>query len=304
MKIIDAHVHLIEFMAGFNRRGEMRPIGGGKARWASGEVWNLVPPGLGEYGFTGEKMLEIMDAHSVEKAVLVQGNASGYQNEYSYEMMKKYPGRFTAACTFDPFMLDVEKIKNRFFYEMRFPIVKFEAGTDCGLMSYHRPFPLDGEQMSPIYDEIEKNGQVLVMDVGRFTDASHQHGALVNIAKGHPAMKFVICHILLPSKGDDAELERQMNALDFDNVWFDLAALPLLLQGEPDPDALALHFIEIARKTAGPKRLMWGSDVPSTLQYNSYADLVGMIVKSGIFTDSELEDVFYNNAALVYPFGK
>jgi predicted TIM-barrel fold metal-dependent hydrolase len=304
MKTIDAHVHLIEFMSGFNRRGEMRPIGKGKARWASGELTNLIPEEFGDYNFTGETMLKIMDAHGVEKAVLVQGNNSGYQNEYSYEMMKKYPDRFTAACTFDPFMLQADKIMKRFFHEMRFPIVKFEVGTDCGLMSYHKPFPLDGEMMSAIYEEIEKNGQVLVMDVGRFTDASHQHTALVNIAKRYPKMKFVVCHILLPSKGDDEELKRQLGELKFDNVWFDLAALPLLLQGEDDPDALALHFIEIAKNTVGARRLIWGSDAPSTLAFNSYHDLIYMIVESGIFTDDELDDVFYGNARRVYPFEK
>jgi len=304
MKIIDAHIHLIEFMSGFNRRGEMRPIGKGKARWASGEVTNLIPEELGDYSFTGETMLKLMDAHGVEKGVLVQGNNSGYQNEYSYEMMKKYPDRFTAACTFDPFALQADKIMRRFFHEMRFPIVKFEVGTDCGLMSYHKPFPLDGEIMSPIYAEIEKCGQVLVMDVGRFTDASHQHEALVNIAKRYPSMKFVICHILLPSKGDDAELERQLGALRFENVWFDLAALPLLLQGESNPDEMALHFIGIAKNVVGADRLIWGSDAPSTLAFNSYRELIDMIVKSGIFTESELDDVFYNNAKNVYPFEK
>ncbi len=32
MKIIDAHVHLVEIIAGYGRRGELRAIGDGKAR--------------------------------------------------------------------------------------------------------------------------------------------------------------------------------------------------------------------------------------------------------------------------------
>jgi predicted TIM-barrel fold metal-dependent hydrolase len=304
MKIVDAHVHLIEFMSGFNRRGEMRPLGKGRARWASGEETALIPEELGDYSFTGEAMLKLMDENGVEKAVLMQGNQSGYQNEYCYEMMKKYPDRFAASCTFDPFALQAEKIMRRFFHEMRFPIVKFEVGTDCGLMSYHRAFDLDGDMMRPIYEEIARLNQVLVVDIGRFNDASHQPDAFYKIAKRHPEMKIVLCHILLPSKGDENLLEEQLGKLKLDNIWFDLAALPLLLQGEEDPIELSRGFIRIARKVVGAEKLIWGSDSPSTMAFNTYRELIDYIAKSDIFTDSELEGVFYKNACAVYPFGK
>ena len=35
--IIDAHTHLIERLAGYGARGEMRSIGSGMTRWATGE---------------------------------------------------------------------------------------------------------------------------------------------------------------------------------------------------------------------------------------------------------------------------
>ena len=43
---------------------------------------------MGDYGVCPEKLLEIMDNHNIEKAVILQGNYLGFQNLYSYETMK------------------------------------------------------------------------------------------------------------------------------------------------------------------------------------------------------------------------
>ena len=59
MKIIDAHVHLAQCIAGFGAEGELRACGGGKAVYASGNVINMIPPELGEYDVKAEKVLEL-----------------------------------------------------------------------------------------------------------------------------------------------------------------------------------------------------------------------------------------------------
>ena len=45
MKIIDAHVHLVQCICGFGSRGELRAIGEGKARYADGSVISLIQIG-------------------------------------------------------------------------------------------------------------------------------------------------------------------------------------------------------------------------------------------------------------------
>ena len=77
MKIIDAHVHLAQCIAGFGAEGELRACGGGKAVYSSGSVISMIPPELGEYDVTPEKVLELMDRNEVERAVLMQGNYIG-----------------------------------------------------------------------------------------------------------------------------------------------------------------------------------------------------------------------------------
>ena len=52
MKIIDAHAHVAQYVAGFTSRGELRAVGGGKAQYSTGEIFQLFPPEMGGVGVT------------------------------------------------------------------------------------------------------------------------------------------------------------------------------------------------------------------------------------------------------------
>ncbi len=57
------------------------------------------------------------------------------------------------------------------------------------------------------------------------------------------------------------------------------------------------------KRVVGAERLMFGSDMPSTLCRDSYAHMTEYITDSGVFNKEELEKVFYSTAKEVY-FGK
>lgn len=44
MKIIGAHAHIVQVIAGFGSQGELRPCGNGRAVCASGQVIEMIPP--------------------------------------------------------------------------------------------------------------------------------------------------------------------------------------------------------------------------------------------------------------------
>ena len=52
--VIDAHVHVFEVIAGMGARGELRAVGGGRARWATGEEFRMLPDGCGDFIFATE----------------------------------------------------------------------------------------------------------------------------------------------------------------------------------------------------------------------------------------------------------
>ena len=174
MKIIDGHVHLVQCIAGTGAGGELRFAGNGMAEYASGERFRMLPDEFSQGVVTAGDILRKMDENGVEKAVLLQGNYFGFQNLYSMEAVKKYPDRFCAAASYDPFCRGKEQIRKHLFEELGFPIVKFEVSTGSGLMANHFTLPLDGDIMKAEYDYADEHGLVFVIDIGKCGSESWQ----------------------------------------------------------------------------------------------------------------------------------
>ena len=197
-KIIDTHIHIIHTLAGWGSEGELRACSGGKATWSTGNTIQMIPPELGEYHVSPEAVLKLMDAHHVEKGVLLQGSYYGFQNEYVWDALQKYPDRFVGAATYDPFCLKKDAIRHHLFDEHGFRIVKFEVSPGSGMMSYHGYVDLFGDVMQEVYDYSDERGHLFVVDIGRKDDLSWQIESLRKAILAHPNMKFVVCHILAP----------------------------------------------------------------------------------------------------------
>lgn len=302
MKIIDAHAHVVQYIAGFTSRGELRGVGGGRARYADGSEFQMIPEKFGG-SFTADDMISVMDGNGVEKAVLLQGQFFGFQNEYTAEAVKKYPNRLIGAGSYDPFCAKAEEVKRRLFKELGFKVVKFEVSNGSGLMAYHLPIDLDGEVMNACYRHAADNGLTVVMDIGRPRNCCWQVDALAAVVKKYPSVTFVICHLLAPQRTDVALLGGALSKLARPNVYFDLASLASNQQPETYPYPTAVEHLETAKRVVGSDRLMFGTDMPSNLCRDTYAHLTDYIKLSGVFTDRELEDIFYNTANAVY-FGK
>jgi predicted TIM-barrel fold metal-dependent hydrolase len=297
---IDAHVHVIDTIAGFGGRGELRGIGGGKARWANGEEVALIPPELGDRGFSYDALISLLDKNGVEKAVLLQGSMYGFQNDYTWEAARRYPGRLIPSATVDPFCTNAEALLDRYLGERKIPAVKFEVSSGGGLMGYHRVFPLDGPPIAALYPAIDKAGAALVLDIGSPGMGSFQIEAAAAVAKQYPGMRIIVCHLLAPRPGDDEVFAASIKTLSLPNLWFDLAALPWNAGPDGYPYPAALRFIGAAKKILGAGKLIWGSDIPITLGRETYARQMSYLEESGLFSDSELEQVFKTNAETAY----
>lgn len=300
MKIIDAHMHLCEIVAGYCRRGELRSIGNGQVQWANGDVMDLFPTKYSETNFLAEAALQVFDENGVEAGLILQGSMYGFQNRYIEQVVKKYPDRFRGACTTDPFAKNaVETLEHLMKWTS---IVKFEVSSGGGLMGVHDDFALDGEKMQAMYRVINENNGTVVIDFGDYTMASYQPQAMANVAKQYPNMKITICHLTAPIPEHLDKVRSALEILRADNVWFDIAALPKIAN-EPYPYPTAVESLKLAKEVVGAKKIMFGTDMPFAMMRDSYHDMIRYIPESGVFSDSELEDVFYHNAKALY-FGK
>lgn len=300
MKKIDAHLHLAQVVAGYCRRGESRAIGNGYAAWANGEEFPLFPEGYGDTHFYAERALEIMQDNDVEKAVLMQGSLYGFQNRYYYEVMQKYPGRFCASCTVDPFMTDHMAVLERFLKEQKFHLVKFEISSGGGLMGCHEPFDISGRRMMEIYRLIERHKGVLALDIGDIMMPSHQPMSIVRISEACPELKITVCHLLAPVREKRKEWELSLRLLDRANIRFDISSMPKIMDPDCYPYPETKEYLTEAKEILGAKKLMWGTDAPFAATKDSYEHLADYLLKDSAFSEDELQDVYYNNAADQY----
>ena len=299
MKIIDAHVHLVQTIAGTGAGGALRAIGGGRVMYDDGASFQMIPPEMGEDQVSPEAVLAVMNAHQVEKAVLLQGNFSGFQNIYSYEAARRYPDRFLAAASYDPFCLRCEGIRRHLFEELGIRVVKFEVSTGSGLMSNHGVLPLDGDVMEREYAYADDHSLVFVVDIGKLGSDSSQIPALRRASLRHSSMTFVVCHLLAPKRGMEWEMREGLRQLRLPNVWFDLASLPSNLRDTP-PFEGARYFTHAAVEIVGADRLIFGTDMPFNLCSATYQSLVDCVREDPGLSLSQKQAILYDNACRVF----
>ena len=184
--------------------------------------------------------------------------------------------------------------------EQKFHLVKFEVSSGGGLMGCHDPFDLAGERMMEIYRLIEKNKGVVALDVGDISMPSHQPWALAKIARECPDLKMVVCHLLAPVRGREREWKLSLELLNQENVWFDIAALPKIMTPDVYPYPETVSYLAQAKEILGAKKLLWGTDAPFAATQDSYEHLCDYLEKSDVFTEDELEEVYYKNSLKVY----
>ncbi len=299
MKIIDAHAHIVEYFNGWGARGELRALGNGMVEYADGKKFQIIPKELGDTGFSYEKLIEVMDKHNVERAVLLQGNYLGFQNLYVYEAVSKQPNRFIGACSIDPFCKERDSIVNHLIKDLGFRIIKMEVSNTSGLMANHNTIDLYGKEMRYIYDICRKYKCVLTIDIGRPGNPCYQIKRLKKAIEKYFDVTFVICHLASHQKNQHNLLIKNLKTLNLPNVYFDLAALPNNTK-EDYPFPNAIEYIRLAKEIVGSDKLMFGSDIPSALMKASYQEFIDYIVNSNTFEPNELEKVFYSNALKIY----
>ena len=267
--------------------------------YADRSVCQLLPAGWDDQA-TPERILQLMDDHNVERAVLLQGGYLGFQNLYSWQAQQKWPDRFLAAGAYDPYSRSRDGIVRHLFEELGLRVVKFEVSTGSGLMANHPVFPLDGEVMEREAAFAQEHGLVFVIDIGKLGSPSSQIGALRRLIRRHAGMKFVVCHLLAPKHSEMEEMAAGLEALAGPNVWFDLASLQHNVRPDAPPYPVTRRFIARAVETVGAGRLLFGTDAPQNLCQFRYGDLVATIAEDPALAPEQKERILRQNALEVF----
>ncbi len=300
MKIIDAHVHIAQCIAGRGASGELRAIGNGRVGYTDGTEFPMIPKELGEDHVPPEKVLEVMDRNDVERAVLLQGDFLGFQTLYSYQAMQKWPDRFLAAAAYDPFCRNRDAIVHYLFEELGFRVVKYECSTGSGLMCDRPAFMLDGDVMEREIAYMDDHQVLCVMDIGALGSESCQIEQLRHTIQRHPDLKFVVCHFLAPKQNMETAMIQALERLALPNVWFDTASLQRNVEPDEPPYRIAQRFLSSAEAVVGCVKILFGTYLPSNLVHYSYWQMLQWISEHPKLSNDQKQMILHDNALALF----
>jgi predicted TIM-barrel fold metal-dependent hydrolase len=302
--IIDAHSHIFHSIKGNTARGPTRSIPYGKVKWGENHTIQFLPPLSYRTSFTPEMLLELMDWVGVDKAILLQGPFYGEANRYVSRAVRRWPDRFIGAGYFDPRSKNAKVLFRQLTDEFEFKIIKLELSIDTGFVGLYPDLVIDEESMAWVWEEAEYMNLIMVLDLGAVGSKSYQSMDLRRILKRRPRLKMVIAHLAQPT----LEIEtipysrklwlEQIELGLFPNVWFDMASLPVYFAHEGYPYPSVGRCLRTAVERIGVEKIMWGTDIPATLTYATYPQLLE-VTKSHIqFLSSDEQALLLGGNAL------
>src|SRR5436190_13125116 len=183
--IIDAHAHIMRRVQGRIGAGRTRSLPYGRIQVGEQGTSRLLPPLNPVTGFPPEILLEHMDWAGVDKAVLLQGSFYGTPNRYVAAAVKRYPDRFVGAAFIDPRSRGARRAWDRLTQEQGFTIVKFEMSEGFGFTGLYPDLSLLSDEMAWMWEAAERQGLVIVLDLGAVGSRSYQTAAVREIIARH-----------------------------------------------------------------------------------------------------------------------
>ena len=283
--VIDAHSHLWLRQDTVVDGKPVRTLSNGRSIFLGDEV-QMLPPFMVDGRNTADVFLSNMDYARVSAAVVVQEFIDGLQNEYLGEVKRGWPERFKVCG-----MLDYRRPG---FLDDACCMVACGDYDGMAIPGHRLARPLDDPEMMAMYARMERFGMFLSLCLH---EDNHQLGEVENIISSFPDLKIAIGHfgmVTTPGWMDQVRLARHPN------VYVESGGITWLFNSEFYPFEGAVRAIRQAADEVGIDKLMWGSDVPGTLDHATYAQQIRMYEESSLFSDAEKRLLFRDTAEKIY----
>ena len=278
--LIDAHVHIFPNVNGYGPKGHTHSEGYGRIDAGDGIAQDVLPAINEKTSHTLQMLLHEMRQGRVDKAVLILCPCYGDWSEYVLQACRDYPEQFTASAFFDPWSPAARQYYAEKLEGSLWKNIKIEFSEAGGLYGVYPGVQLDAPELRWLWEAMEAGGKTVSFDLGRPGDGSYQTDQIASIAKRHPGLKVVLCHMGQPSRAAERNPElwsawlEQIRLGTLPNVWFDLSALPYHVQAEEEyPFPSTKRYFDLARGIVGAKKLLWGTDIPWLLGTANYQQL-------------------------------
>ena len=249
---------------------------------------------------TVEMLVEEMDRHAIDYAVLVQVIYYGWDNRYVVECVKQQPRRFRGHGLIDPTDPEVPRKLEYWMREhglsgMRFSPIYYR-GRDAWINS---------EPHHQLWKKAEELGAVF-----NYFIAADQLPKLEEMLARHPAVKIVIDHLARVdlAKPDPAEEVAKLTRLArYPNVWVKVSELNILSPSKKYPYADMFPWVRRVYDAFGPDRLLWGTGYPGATRAQAgrpslEQELALVRQEIPFFSAEDREKILGRNAAALWKF--
>ncbi len=282
--IIDAHAHIAPKFTGF-----WQPVEYGKLV-DGGEPMQILPPSFHPPASPPEVLLGYMDDAGVDKAVLVQHNMYGDQNEAVIGALRKWPDRFVGFAFLGPMDQPDAPDQLERLIEAGMIGLKVEVGSTRRMRSRFR---FDGENEWRIWERLNQLKRIMAIDL--IASPPEDVIAIRKLIDEFENISIVNCHVGGAS-GDGWEDRALLST--HPRIWADIAAIPNLVnRPEEYPFPTAQEFLRWTVENIGADKIFWGTDYPPVLTKATYRQLRDYIKHCDFLTEAQASGIFGMNAA-------
>lgn len=302
--IIDVHAHIFESIHGFNREG--KTTSGEYGRLRAGTMERVfMPAAFKKVTFDSEMLLASMDEAEIDRAVLLQNPTIGERNREIKSSVLRSGGRLAGTILIDPFDgNEPGAVLNKWSS----PLVqscKIEMSETWGLSGIHPDASWRSAKMEAVFRAVAYRGLKLILDPGPMTERGYDVVGLEALFNEFNSVPVLLEHFGYPSPETLKDtirknLWRSMISLARKpNVYLGLSALPELLLDDY-PCETSLSLIKEVLDIVGERKILWGSDVPSTLRRMTYRQMYRYILGSDL-PDPVVSRILGGNAVEFFP---
>jgi predicted TIM-barrel fold metal-dependent hydrolase len=276
MRIVDTHVHVwpLDDAPGH------RPAPGAKVR----------PPAAPA---PVEWLLEDMDEYGVERCVLVQSSAFGWDNTYMVECLERYPERFRAIGLVDPLAADNARA--------------LEAWMARGLSGFRlhplyypdEPSWLDSAQNDALWAAARDTGAILQVHLW-----PRHAPALGRMIERHPEVRVIVDHLGKPDVTEPPpypSFDPVLRLADYPNTWVKIGDYQIASRQEfPWPDTWP--FVARLRERFGAGRMLWGTGYPRSARLVPLEQALRYVRRELPLTEDDRRRILWDTPAALFRF--
>jgi predicted TIM-barrel fold metal-dependent hydrolase len=256
--------------------------------------------------FPVERLLGIMDAEGVGKAVLVQNPTIGTINDEIASAVRAHPDRFVGTAQVDPTNPDSAAWLRDFAAVPGIRALKFEMSQGWGWTGRYPDLKLDQPSLDPLWRIVSDRNLVAIIDPGPPGNPGYQIESIAHLSEQFPATNFLLEHLgyltaELKNEPKAQGLRLQLLELALrPNVYLGFSATGVLLE-ENYPCAGSLNLLSEAVQLVGAHKILWGTDAPYTLRKYSYRQMIDVVREHATFlTDDEKDLILGANALQIF----